>query len=294
MTLADLGPTVGFAYHYTKASTALEHILPAMTLRLGSIADTNDPAECPRPSVAFSAARDTFPDFESAYQRMCAVMEEVHGVIARARVACLSVDERPEGGTVTDLPLREGGSSSGWARDRMWAQYADGHRGMCLLFDREKLVSAFHRALAERGKCLSNEVYYGDDTPRLPAVDLSAATRDAAAYALKYRDDHVYARYFMKRSDWAGEREFRLVLLDDGAPPAAQAFVPIRDALVAVMVGHRFPTAYYPCIEHVCRTENIPAFHFTYSSRSPRPLAVPFDATFWRDAGKSGGGASAS
>jgi hypothetical protein len=283
MGFADLGLTTPFAYHYTRASTALEHVLPSMTLRLGLIGDTNDPAECPQPSEAFSPARDTFPDIQTAYERMRAVMDEVRGAIGRARVACLSVDATTtpeEDAAISDYRrLGAGPSSSGWARDRMWAQYADGHRGLCLLFDREKLVQEFQETFAGRGMCLSREVEYSDEIPRLPRIDLREATRDPSAYALAYRSAHVHARYFLKRQDWAGEREFRLVLIDDAAS-VQPAFVPIRRALVAVMVGHRFPRAYLPCIEHVCEEAGIPSFQFRHSSSWSYPRAVPYGLGF--------------
>jgi hypothetical protein len=32
-------------YHYTKASNAIDHILPTMMIRLGCLAETNDPSE---------------------------------------------------------------------------------------------------------------------------------------------------------------------------------------------------------------------------------------------------------
>ncbi len=93
-------------------------------------------------------------------------------------------------------------------------------------------------------------------------------------YAVTYRAA-AHARYFVKRQDWAGEHEFRLVLLDD-ARGSAEAFVPIRDALVAIMVGHRFPSAYLPCIEHVCKEAKIPSFQFRYAPVSPYPQAFPY------------------
>lgn len=66
-------------------------------------------------------------------------------------------------------------------------------------------------------------------------------------------------RYFTKRQDWAGEREWRMVLFDDN-PTGDHAFVKIADALAAIVVGHRFSDAYHPCVQAICKRQGIRAF----------------------------------
>jgi hypothetical protein len=153
----------------------------------------------------------------------------------------------------------------------MWAQYACGHTGVCLAFDRRKLVDAFHAALASRGERIAQEVTYSDDPvsyagPRSLSYDnLRIQQVGAEKYAAEYRQQHARTLYLTKRLDYIGEREFRLVLLDDDTA-SDEALVPIRGALVYVMLGDRFPRAYLQCVDAIMRRENLPAYRFKYES----------------------------
>lgn len=53
---------------------------------------------------------------------------------ARIRVACFTHDERDNEVVSRDNDVR------GFARQRMWAQYADANRGCCLVLDRQSLT----------------------------------------------------------------------------------------------------------------------------------------------------------
>jgi hypothetical protein len=141
---------------------------------------------------------------------------------------------------LTSSDANGGRSSSGWARDRLWAQYGDAHRGVCLRFDREKLVQGFRSTVSGRGECLTDEVVY-DEESVLPHPNVSRAERMGfLAYAHEYRRANASARYFRKREDWRGEREFRLVLLPP-APLQGPTDLSIAGALERIVVGYLFP-----------------------------------------------------
>jgi hypothetical protein len=241
-------------FHYTRAATALEHILETMMLRLNSISDTNDPWESRRELTGFSARRRELPDF--------AAWDEIDRHVKRARVACFCREDGPASRdpTALDFPL----PWVGWARDRMWAQYADGHRGLCLAFDRRMLIDSFNKALASRGERLAENVTYSDDAPSLSYDNDRLHEVGTEAYKAEYRRQHAHVRYLRKRKDWEGEREFRLVLLDD-LDAGPDAHVPIDGALVYVMMGDRFPRGYLPCIDAVTRRLGVPAYQLVYS-----------------------------
>src|SRR6266511_1303654 len=150
---ADAPPIDGLVFHYTKANTALEHILESMTIRLGPISQTHDPAEGRREYTGFSAVDVGPPDF--------AAWDKVDEVAKRARVACFCRDG--EHSSPDPYAFDFAPPWAGWARDRMWAQYADGHKGLCLAFDRRKLIDAFNAAVASRGDRIAQEIAYSDD-----------------------------------------------------------------------------------------------------------------------------------
>lgn len=261
MVASDAIPVDGLVFHYTKASTALEHILQSMAIRLGPISETHDPLEGHREYTGISASGGGPPNF--------AAWDKVHEVARRARVGCFCRDgdlASPDPCALDFAP-----PWAGWARDRMWAQYADGHTGVCLAFDRRKLVETFHSTLASQGDCIAQDVAYGDDPvstvgPRSLSYDNQRIEQvGPEKYAAEYRRQHAATLYLTKRLDYSGEREFRLVLLDDNRS-SKEALVPVRGALVYVMLGDRFKRAYLPSVDTIMRREDLPAYRFSCQS----------------------------
>jgi hypothetical protein len=258
----DLGPTDDWVYHYTTAPTALEHILHEMKIRLGPVRDANDPWETRSHNLWIGIERET--QLPSVLEPARRALEEALG---RARVACFSQDATNEPDPERARFLAR--STRGWAQDRMWAQYADAHRGVCLAFDRDALLDAFDSELANHGQRFARAVVYGDEQYERGSITPSEAEAEAlgpARYALEFRARTAQHRFFTKRRDWEGEREWRLVLFDDN-PTGSHAFVPVEQVLRAVIVGHRFADAYQPVVKAACERLGIPAFKLLYSGR---------------------------
>lgn len=57
-------------FHYTKASTALEHILESMTIRLGPISETHDPLEGHRENTGSSSSPGVGPPNFAAWDKI--------------------------------------------------------------------------------------------------------------------------------------------------------------------------------------------------------------------------------
>ncbi|WP_242344373.1 DUF2971 domain-containing protein [Anaeromyxobacter terrae] len=231
-------PGQEFVYHYTRASTAIEYIFPRMRLRLGSPADTNDPIEG---LTAVSAAGG-----RNSSDRMGALFA-ARDVVIGSRIACFS----------RDTP-----SSPGWQHHRMWAQYAEHHRGVCLCLDRRTLESNAEALESERRKVIGRNVEYVDAVDH--SLDMDALLAEGApSYVARYFRQHPRPRYFTKLTDWAGESEFRL-LLTGGDNASQYEFVTLVGALRGVYVGARFSQGYRVCIEELCSRERIPARQIDY------------------------------
>lgn len=104
-----------------------------------------------------------------------------------------------------------------WDDPRMWAQYADNHRGYCLAFelniDWPEDAVPFH-------------VKYVEDRPE---IDLAADTTEGRDAAKRYIDDSI----FTKSIHWRDEQEVRIFRPD--VPAGLLAFPP--SALKAVYLG---------------------------------------------------------
>jgi hypothetical protein len=155
----------------------------------------------------------------------------------------------------------------------MWAQYAENHRGVCLCFDREKILDSV-RCVLGAGECFADNVVYSDEQfeagPLRPNPE--EAKEGGPEYVRIFRERLARHRYLTKRLDWKDEREWRIVVLTHPVPPTGQvwtdgnALVPIDGALRAIVVGHRFSEAYRPVIRDACARLGIPAFKLGYEN----------------------------
>jgi hypothetical protein len=129
-----------------------------------------DPLEAqhwPEPSVSFGSPGDPLPD-ESELAR--------YGVVLQAKLAArllsLTVDAEDYGEDTEPF-------GRGYARASMWQLYGDDHRGVCLAFDRERLLSALTSELADGARIMARPVQYvralsPDSLPSEPLKDRSA------------------------------------------------------------------------------------------------------------------------
>jgi hypothetical protein len=261
--------TARFVYHYTKASTALEFILDSMTLRLSTLPDTNDPTEGHEWGFVLvgndpaGSALDTFKSVAEA-------MRVGHKLVCFSRDVP-GMEQAEDYFTPSDAI-----ATRGYARDRMWAQYADGHRGVCLFFDREILEENFKTALSSKGFLRAAPVTYTNWSEELyKAREIVLKDMEhigSKEYLRQHREKYADELYFLKRTDWASEWEYRLLLLAND-PSVPHEFIPIRRALAGICVGHRFSAGYRPSIAAVCDRENIPAYRLVYLQQ---PVIGPY------------------
>jgi hypothetical protein len=131
----------------------------------------------------------------------------------------------------------------GFAHSRMWTDYAGGHSGVCLIFDRSKLDDAIRTVLAPR-EVHAGAVTYSEWNPELgeaftiefETLQTLAVDRALLAHIQTYRRELL----FHKNLDWASELEYRWVVFGDSPTPE---FVPFGDALEGLCVGVNFPSA---------------------------------------------------
>ena len=219
--------TSRLVYHYTLASTAIELILHDMSMRLSQLRDTNDPGEEASPVVCLGSPPE-------------GLSSDIDRMMERRTLACFSRDDP---GTVYhgNTPL----VGHGYARDRMWAQYAGSHRGVCLFFDRATLESSFGEQMVNRGIVLADNVSYRDEgAAEVVVISRPEFERFGRTEFLK---QWAQGATFVKRSDWRAEQEYRLLFIPDGSQaPRPSEVISIRGALAAICVGHRFPKGLLP------------------------------------------------
>jgi hypothetical protein len=224
-----------YLYHYTKTSTAIDHILKDRRLRLGRYAAMDDPAE----SKAWEFERvgstnAVLKEFEK---------EDLSSWISnelqtRTRVICFCMDS-PDltGDHIRDISLR------GFCKPRMWTQYCGSHSGVCLVLDRHKLEESVNR-LFPKSSAMSPVEYINrsfvrrlDEQEHTVNLDhLKKVGRET--YVRDHRFTHYKRLFFEKMTDWRNEDEFRVIVFDEEEP---DLYLPIDDSLTGIMFGERTP-----------------------------------------------------
>lgn len=252
-------------FHYTKIETALEKILLNKKLRLGQIGYTNDPRESKRWNIPkpYWLNPDGIDQINNAL--VAKVLDkEVHKVMKEEwKVLCFTMDHPTP--TETEDPMEQAHNyffNRGYAHPRMWAQYAENHKGVCLWFDGNMLDENLNRALGKRCKIFQGCVHYNikpgalviPPLPRTIFDDIQKLGQKDAAR--KYVFDYYEQFFLRKHSDWESEAEYRWLVHSKKCTPE---FVSIEGAIQGVLVGADFPEVYEPSLRTLCEHLKIPA-----------------------------------
>jgi hypothetical protein len=262
--------------HYTRAHTAFARVLPSGRLLMNRYNRMRDPLENKEPFFAgvsgWSSDKDS--DFQVFWQLQAAVRRARHPWRLVSLTQGQDTGRPPEGGwnDVFRCP---------WARPRMWEQYAENHAGVCLIFDREKLIDVFQYELAKLGQHWNQAVTY---TPAGFAGSPAAHVQSEAFKGVAIEDGvaiHVYEHFtdffFLKTEDWATECEYRFVLKpasDDGSTDKP-LLVPYGDALKYVVVGEAFPPWQIEGARQVAKDARVELRFMSWKLGQPWPAVSP-------------------
>jgi hypothetical protein len=224
--------------HYTKKDTFLEYIFPTLKLKLGRLSKTNDPRETKEwsfPSIEVETTEDANALRLQANQHLNALLRD------RSYVAC---------GT-----RNRDGKLDSYLRPRMWAQYGDNHRGVCLLINAEALNSELKGQVTDGDEFYSTPVGYSDSFPFDAPVKLNAKPIQEGVEEFLENDNHK--RYFLlhKHPDWEHETEHRWIIIAQDNKMDAR-FASLDNALLGIVVGVDWPEVYTPLLKERFRQSN--------------------------------------
>lgn len=233
-------------FHYTRAES-LKAILANWTLRLGPYSKTNDPREQKawraRLLMPAGPARPPERYLKFARDRANEIDEATDRYLRRgARLACFGVDRAP-------LPDAGGGClfHRGWARARMWDQYAEKHEGACLVFNKLALIEAIDKQIPHASGDLffCGNVEYRDQPRTIPLKvgDLVNAGIAEVLDNLRVLEGAAHHLYMTKNTDWQSEQEYRIVVVRWDVAAAEEnrpLAIDFRDALRAVVLGEHY------------------------------------------------------
>jgi hypothetical protein len=255
-----------YFFHYTTREAAFEHILQEGKLRLSPYFRMRDPLEAQPPSM--SASMMVGPDLD-ALSALSGTHVEAQALLGQRRretkLLSLTVDDLEYEGPDADF-------GRGYARARMWEVYAEKHRGVCLVFRRERFEElAMAQIDARGGKAISGVVSY--TKTGLGGTAAATLLPRVGVTSEQLAEDHLakHARplFLLKLDDWKSEHEYRFVEL---APGGDYTYVGFEDSLAAVIVGKEFPAwQVYGAIE-MCRPSSAQLWQMAWELNRPMPL----------------------
>lgn len=223
-----------YLYHYTSLHTAFDQILRTNRLMFNTLGKVNDPREnqcwgvrCTGPTII---AEDK-------------LMHELNERKKHSKVLCMTRDiDKMSDKKATDLQKLENNFWRGFGHSRMWAQYADNHKGACMVFDKSLLTEAINAQLGHV-QVYSGAMEYSNDLNRHArafAFDFSRVTPNQMA-DLTINDivsGHFHRMwkdiFFLKNEDWQSEAEWRFVFWNKSGAPD---YVDFGKSLVAIVLG---------------------------------------------------------
>jgi hypothetical protein len=253
----SLGENGQLLYHYTSRGAAFEHIVPSLSLRLSRLATMRDPIEnkdwAEQLLIPLAWPEGDVDKLQSL----------VTDTLRTTKILSFTLDR----------PLKPGVSEAhawGYARPRMWEQYAENHRGVCLVFDRGTVHERMLAQLGAVNDAFAGEVTYSD-TPLAghSAARSLDATRlqtegdgDVESGLRAHLREHVDELFFRKLEDWKTEEEFRYVLLDCNDRDVVAPIAGLR----AVIVGERLPAWQLAGAARVCVDAQVELLKMTWSA----------------------------
>jgi len=219
-----------YIYHYTSAEIAISKVIGEGKLKFGSYVNTNDPKET-KDWVFIAGTNEGRDLLKYTPEYLAATMNP--RIKETTNVLCFTSDQKLSGNLIHDMPKR------GFCMPRMWAQYADKHRGVCLLFDFKILSDVIHELLKNRTYFCDYVTYRDRDIAEIQMDQAFIVNVDylerlgADEYAYSHSQKFTKRMFFEKASDWRDENEFRWVVFNcDG-----EFLVDYKEALKGVVFG---------------------------------------------------------
>jgi hypothetical protein len=205
-------------FHYTTLDRLIGKILPNNTLLLNRFSRSYDPVEKYRifTKIKFSKKGDIVPSIDRKTDNK---------VAKNFRFVCFT----------KDLDNQSVQNFHGHLLPRMWAQYANRNRGVCLVFDKQKLLEKFTQQYPGYFDC---DVSYDLDNGHFSELEETQGLNYSLDQLLS--DNKLKKKLlFGKISDYEYEREWRVVIHDDKQD---ETFLRFEDSLIAIVFGSAIRT----------------------------------------------------
>jgi hypothetical protein len=130
----------------------------------------------------------------------------------------------------------------------MWAQYADAHRGCCLIFDRDQLLASAIEVIANvRFGLVEYIAGFDPALHKAETADFNQPIRRVAGSDPAAQHERILGSLFRKNGDWQAEREYGIVADSWIAQEACR--IPIGECAVGIAFGQALAPHHLPIVE---------------------------------------------
>jgi hypothetical protein len=238
-----------YLYHYTKASTAIEHILGEQQLAFNPINSPGDPFEYLDCTFGFNGSVKN----PVAVKMNSEFNKEVNDYRKNYKIACFCKDrfESYEDYNRSSDKPNDIEIGRGYNHSRMWGQYADKHRGVCIVFNKEKLIALLEQEKMNGSKDLYCEKINYDSVPDI----FSDPFPNLQESGMQFAQNHIKDFLFWKDFDYRDENEFRIAVFprtDNEKNTSDKYYLELGDldCIEAVILGASFPVCYECCLKN--------------------------------------------
>jgi len=243
-------------FHYTPCKKALEKILPTKKLRFSYFKNTDDPREYKDQWYGFINWPITKLDVNEIHKNLNIVRNQF-------KLACFCTNN-------TDDSYK----GMGYAKSRMWSQYANHHEGICMAFSTKILEESVKDIMGNAHGVYHDKVNYvekiqfGNETE----INGNELLKQLESQGLKeFAINHMmnYYKFFFltKVIDYHDESEYRIVVYD---PNNKLDYIDISNSIRAIIIGDRVPKDKNQTIKDFCKQLNVPYYKVLWENGNPK------------------------
>ena len=254
----------GLVAHYTKECN-LDKILSEGKILLSPVENMDDPREC---SLGWI---DTVGIGNKIDKDGWETAEEIkNNVGKKLRIFC-TAQPKPE-----NKHSKSAIENSIYCRPRMWSQYGNKFKGFCILFDKNKLISAIDTVEKENDYLIHDSVYYPNWLEFVQGgvtieFGSNISTEEKEPLDLINKNEMLHSIYFKKGFDWKEEYEYRWLFYSHRP---GKIIVDVKSAIHTIVLGDKFPTDMYERVKKYCKGLNCKCYSLNY--RHPEYNLIKF------------------
>jgi len=251
-----------YIYHYTSYICAIENILKDKKLLFNKVKNTNDPFEFE--NIIHSASHNGNIDNNEKINLLQIGTDSNDIVKNKFKICCFCVDNEADISIDNNIYINRG-----HCRSQMWSQYGASHKGVCLVFNKNKLMEIIKNKFDDVFEKEISYKHFFDIKNIKYEIDMNAIP-------LERVKKYIFEYLFQKHIDYKSEQEYRIAIYQDD--DCDNILIDFKDSLEGIILGTKFPEVYITCIKN---STELPVFRMKWLNGHPFVLGIDDEFPEW-------------